>query len=98
MEIKRDFYLSKLIKRIGNGQVKVITGVRRCGKSYLLNNLFYDYLLETGVPEDHIIRFASDSADDLEMIGEDIVMLQKGNIKVDPRKFMDFLLSICQTG
>lgn len=95
MEIKRDFYLSKLINRIGNGQVKVITGVRRCGKSYLLNNLFYDHLLETGVPEDHIIRFAFDSADDLEMIGEDIVKLQKGNIKADPRKFMDYMKAKC---
>ena len=95
MEIKRDFYLSKLIKRIGNGQVKVITGVRRCGKSYLLNNLFYDHLLETGVPEDHIIRFAFDSADDLEMIGEDIVILEKGNMKADPRKFMDYMKAKC---
>ena len=92
MEIKRDFYLSKLINRMGNGQVKVITGVRRCGKSYLLNNLFYDYLLETGVPEDHIIRFAFDSADDLEMIGEDIVKLQKGNIKADKLKRKDRLI------
>ena len=49
MEIKRDFYLSKLINRIGNGQVKVITGVRRCGKSFLLNTLFYDYLLENEI-------------------------------------------------
>lgn len=95
MEIKRDFYLSKLINRMGNGQVKVITGVRRCGKSYLLNNLFYDYLLETGVPKDHIIRFAFDSADDLEMIGEDIIRLQTGNIKVDPRKFMNHMKAIC---
>ena len=55
MDIKRDFYLTKLIKRMGNGQVKVITGVRRCGKSFLLNTLFFEYLLNQGVPEDHII-------------------------------------------
>ena len=58
MEIRRDFYLDKLIKRKNNGLIKVITGVRRCGKSYLLNNLFYHHLLESGVDADHIIRFA----------------------------------------
>ena len=46
MEICRDFYLNKLIKRKNNGLIKVITGIRRCGKSYLLNNLFYQHLLE----------------------------------------------------
>lgn len=95
MDIKRDYYLSKLINRIGNGQVKVITGVRRCGKSFLLNNLFYDYLLGTGVPEDHVIRFAFDSAEDLESIGEDIVELQQENKKVDPKKFMNYIKSKC---
>lgn len=95
MDIKRDFYLSKLINRIGNGQVKVITGVRRCGKSFLLNTLFFDYLLENDVPEDHIIRFAFDSAEDLELIGEDIVKLQKENKKVDPKKFMNYVRSRC---
>ena len=95
MDIKRDYYLSKLINRIGNGQVKVITGVRRCGKSFLLNTLFYDYLLGTGVPEDHVIRFAFDSAEDLESIGEDIVELQQENKKVDPKKFMNYIKSKC---
>ena len=57
MEVKRDIYLNKLIKRKQNGLVKVITGIRRCGKSYLLNNLFYKHLLESGVDEGHIIRF-----------------------------------------
>ena len=54
MEIRRDFYLNKLIKRKNNGLIKVITGIRRCGKSYLLNTLFYHHLLEIGVDEDHI--------------------------------------------
>ena len=46
MEIKREYYLDKLIKRQNNGLIKVITGIRRCGKSYLLNTLFYNYLLD----------------------------------------------------
>ena len=56
VEIKRDRYLLKLIESRHNGFVKVITGIRRCGKSYLLNVLFYHYLLENGVDDDHIIR------------------------------------------
>lgn len=55
MEIKRDFYLNKLIRSMHNGMVKVITGIRRCGKSYLLNPLFKDYLLSNGVLNDRII-------------------------------------------
>ena len=60
MEIKRDLYLNKLIKRERNGFVKVITGIRRCGKSYLLFNLYHDYLIGKGVPEDHLIEIALD--------------------------------------
>lgn len=60
MEIKRDFYLNKLIKHKHNGMIKVITGIRRCGKSYLLFNLFYNHLRNSGVPEDHIVRLALD--------------------------------------
>lgn len=63
MEIIRHFYLGKLIKRKNNSLIKVITGIRRCGKSYLLNNLFVHYLLDNNVPADHIIRFAFDSAE-----------------------------------
>ena len=60
MEIKRDFYLNKLIKHQKNGMVKIVTGVRRCGKSYLLFKLFRDYLIGSGVPTDHIIAIALD--------------------------------------
>ena len=56
MEIKRDRYLKQLIDSRQNGFIKVVTGIRRCGKSYLLNVLFYHYLLDNGVAEDHIIR------------------------------------------
>lgn len=60
MEIKRDFYLNKLIKHQKNGMVKIVTGVRRCGKSYLLFKLFRDYLIGSGVSADHIIAIALD--------------------------------------
>ncbi len=60
MVIKRDIYLNRLIDRKENGLVKIITGIRRCGKSYLLFELFYNHLLECGVSDDHIIRLALD--------------------------------------
>lgn len=60
MVIKRDLYLNKLIERKENRSIKVITGIRRCGKSYLLFNLFYDYLIQNGIAEDHIICIALD--------------------------------------
>lgn len=59
-EIKRDVYLNKLISRKENGLIKIITGIRRCGKSYLLDPLFKNYLLESGVKEDHIIKLELD--------------------------------------
>ena len=93
MEIKRDFYLNKLIKRKHNGLIKIITGIRRCGKSYLLNNLFYHHLLESGIDDDHIIRFAFDSADDLSMIGEKLISVEKEKRGVDAEKFMAFVKS-----
>ena len=93
MEIKRDFYLDKLIKRKHNGLIKVITGIRRCGKSYLLNTIFYNYLLENGVDENHIIRFAFDSADDLYLIGESLIKIEKEKRRVDPEKFMAYIRS-----
>ncbi len=61
MEIKRDYYLQKLIDRENNGLIKIVTGIRRCGKSYLLNTIFHNYLLSKGVSEDHIIEIALDS-------------------------------------
>ena len=86
MEIKRDKYLNDLIVRMDNGLVKVITGIRRCGKSYLMNNIFYDYLLKQGVDRYHIIKFAFDSADDLELIGEDFIELEKNNSEINEVK------------
>lgn len=59
-EIKRDLYLNKIINRRENGLIKIITGIRRCGKSYLLDPLFKNYLLADGVKEDHIIKLELD--------------------------------------
>lgn len=60
MEIKRPLYLQQLIDNMGNGMIKVVTGMRRCGKSFLLFTLFYRYLLEQGVLRNHIIELALD--------------------------------------
>lgn len=99
MEIKRDFYLDKLIRKMNNGFIKVITGIRRCGKSYLLNTIFYNYLIESGVDEEHIIKFAFDSGDDLLKIGEDLLDLDilSGERLVDPKKFLDYIKDKTQT-
>lgn len=60
MIIKRDYYLNQLIESQGNGLVKIVTGGRRCGKSFLLFNLFRNYLLDSGVSEDHIVGLSLD--------------------------------------
>ena len=60
MEIKRDYYLNELIDRIDNQLIKIITGIRRCGKSYILNVIFKDYLLNQGVNQEHIIQLSLD--------------------------------------
>jgi len=67
MEIKRDIYLDRLIRREKNGLIKVVTGVRRCGKSYLLFNLFHNYLLDKGIQENHIIEIALDDRSNKEL-------------------------------
>lgn len=63
MRINRDKYLNELASKMHNKMIKIITGIRRCGKSYLLNEIFFDYLISSGVNEDHIIRI---SLEDLE--------------------------------
>ena len=65
-EIKRDYYLEQLIARKDNGLIKIITGIRRCGKSYLLRTLFKNNLLENGVDKDHIIEMAFDLFENIE--------------------------------
>lgn len=68
MEYSREIYLNRLIDRKQNGLIKVITGARRAGKSYLLNELYYKYLLNTGVSSTNIIRFAFDSDEDIDLL------------------------------
>ena len=67
MEIQRDYYLEQLKIRKDNGMIKIITGIRRCGKSYLLFVLFKKYLLETGIEQDHIIEIALDGIESEEL-------------------------------
>lgn len=67
MEIQREAYLNQLIERRDNGMIKIVTGIRRCGKSYLLFTIFKRYLLESGVPKDHIIEIALDSIENEEL-------------------------------
>lgn len=74
MNIKRDKYLNDLINRMHNGMIKVITGVRRCGKSYLLFNIFKNYLLEQGVPESHIIMIELDQRKNKKYRNPDVIL------------------------
>lgn len=84
MEIKRDYYLQKLIDRKNNHLIKIITGIRRCGKSYLLNHLFKNYLLNSGVTEDHIIMIALDDADNIKLLdSKELGNFIKSKIKDD---------------
>lgn len=91
MEIKRNGYLEKMLRRRNNGLVKIITGIRRCGKSYLMNTIFYNELVANGFDENHIIKFAFDSASDLALIGEDLIELRKKKKKVNPKKFLKYM-------
>ena len=82
MDIKRDKYLNDLLNRMHNGMIKVVTGIRRCGKSYLLFNIFKNYLLEQGVPVSHIITIELD---------------QRKNKKYrDPDTILDYIESLIE--
>lgn len=71
MEFNRNLYLQRLISADGNGMVKIITGIRRCGKSYLLFNIFRNYLLTHGVEENHVIGLALDDRRNKKLLDPD---------------------------
>lgn len=84
MEIKRDIYLDKLIRKKKNGLIKVVTGARRCGKSYLLFNLFHRHLIDEGIKEDHLIEVALDDRSNIELRDPDVILKYiKDRIKDD---------------
>lgn len=72
-EIKRDYYLNQLVQSKNNGLIKIITGIRRCGKSYLLDPIFKNHLLENGVSEDHIIKLDLDARENRKYLDPDVL-------------------------
>ena len=73
MEIKRDYYLNELIDRMDNQLIKIVTGIRRCGKSYLLNVIFKNYLIEQGIDEEHIIQLSLDENKNKKYLDADVL-------------------------
>ena len=73
MEIKRDYYLKELIDRIDNQLIKIITGIRRCGKSYLLNVIFKNYLIKQGIDEEHILQLSLDENKNKKYLDPDVL-------------------------
>lgn len=72
MEIARDLYLEELKRKKGNGLIKIVTGVRRCGKSYLLRTIFKDELIAEGVADDHVVEMAFDSRENIKYRDPDV--------------------------
>ena len=97
MIYNREEYLNKIISRKHNGLIKIITGIRRAGKSFLLNELFYLHLLNDGVREKNIIRFAFDSADDRDKLEKyypeepTLIEIDKDVFRVNSKKFRAYI-------
>lgn len=87
MEIKREIYLQQLIQRKDNGMIKVITGIRRCGKSFLLFTIYKRYLIENGVDEDHIIEIALDGIENEELRDPKVCFRYIKNAMKDQKKY-----------
>ena len=100
MEFKRSNYLNQLISHSHNHMIKVITGIRRCGKSYLLNKIFYNRLVENGVNPSNIIRFGFDFDEDLDKLDDFCpeqptrVNNEKGELTVNAKKFRAYISSL----
>ncbi|WP_455938163.1 ATP-binding protein [Gemella morbillorum] len=91
MEIKRDYYLQEIIDRMDNGLIKVITGIRRCGKSYLLNTIFKNYLLEQGIDEKHIIQLSLDENINKKFLDPDVLDEYIRKLIKDEKKYFIIL-------
>ena len=97
MEYKRTKYVNRLIDRKNNGLIKVITGARRSGKSYLLNELFYSSLIAQGISKKNIIRFSFDSDEDIDLLDEYFkdtpskIKSTNNEIEVNSKKFRAYI-------
>lgn len=97
MVINRDKYLNQIIQKKNNGLIKIITGLRRCGKSYLLNKLYKDYLISNNIDQNKIISFSFDSFDDVmkldKYLPEEKTLKydSKNNYIVNPKKFILYI-------
>ena len=97
MEYGRKVYLDRLIERRQNGLIKVVTGARRVGKSYLMNNLYFNYLLRSGVSRSNIIKFAFDSDEDIDLLDiyypteETRIRQKNGSFLVNAKKFRAYI-------
>ena len=87
MEIKRDYYLNEFIDGMDNGLIKIITGIRRCGKSYLLNIIFKNYLLNQGIDEKHIIQLSLDEKKNKKYLNPDILDEYIRSLIIDDNKY-----------
>lgn len=87
MDMKRDKYLNDLINRMHNGMIKVVTGIRRCGKSYLLFNIFKNYLLEQCVPASHIIMIELDQRKNKKYRDPDVILDYIESLIVDDEQY-----------
>ena len=87
MKIKRDLYLQRLINRIDNGMIKVITGIRRSGKSYLIFKIFKSYLLNNLTDEQHIIEFELDRIENKKYRKPNIIVEEINSLIVDNKKY-----------
>ena len=90
MEIRRDIYLKKLINRMHNGMIKVVTGIRRSGKSYLLFTIFKDYLLSEGVDEDHIISIELDRLENIKYRNPYVILEKIRSQLIDSKDYYIF--------
>ncbi|MCF0106611.1 MAG: ATP-binding protein, partial [Holdemanella sp.] len=100
-EIKRDAYLNEIIRKKNNGLVKVITGIRRCGKSYLLFTMYFNYLIQNGVDKNHIILFSFDNDEDIDKLDiyypeepTRIYDRTKKNYTINAKKFRAYIREI----